>query len=183
MRRVQCLSAFCVVVIVQYSAITYVTRDSQIGKIMSTPILTVPTIPVHGANECSWQQAAILRTITCDSSDPSRNRKTLRVVPDHIFFNWATFEYIAMLDKSPVAISTIIGFPQRADFTVLKTGELGEDIAKRQQITDTIFLDTLGYEFLRSFPLPDGSSAILMRARVRPSLLDTRIQPKVSDHS
>jgi len=182
-KRVRYLIASCAFVIFQYSAITYVTRSSQIGRILSTPLLTVPIIPVQGAKKSSWQLAAILRTIARDSSSHGESRKSLRVVPDYIFFNWATFEYAAMLNRFPVTISTIIGFPGRSDFTILKTGELGEDVAKRQRITDTIIADTLGYEFLRSFPLPDGSSAILLRARVGTGQLGGRIQPKASVHS
>ena len=181
--RIKSILVFCAVIVLQYLAITYVTRDSHIGSIVSRQAFSSPIIPVQGGKERNWQQAGILRAIACDSTRPGSGRRSLQVVPEHIFFNWATFEYIVMLNRLPVTILPIFRSSQKSDFTVVKTGDLGEDAANRQQITNAILSDTLNYEFLQSFVLPDSSKAILMRQRVRIAKGDAGIQSKSHDHS
>jgi 4-amino-4-deoxy-L-arabinose transferase-like glycosyltransferase len=164
-RRIWYVLAFSFIVIVQYLTITYLPGDSPVGKMLSVSFLSVPIIEVHGPEERNWQQAAILRTVSDDTSVRNTVRKSLRVIPDHMLFNWQSFDFIATLNRLPVVVFDIGGFPQKSDFVVLKTGELGEDTTKRRKITNVVLSDTQGYEFLRHFPLPDGSNAILMRAR------------------
>jgi 4-amino-4-deoxy-L-arabinose transferase-like glycosyltransferase len=164
-RRVQWLIALSALVLVQTTVMTYVACDSHIGKMVSTPILSTPIIPVRGAKEHDWQQASILRAVLSDSFGQSKDRKSLRVIPELMSFNWASFEYIVTLYRMPVVVSSNIGFPLRSDYVVFKTGELNGDAVKWRQITKIVASDTLSYEFVKSFPLPDSSAAVLMRAR------------------
>jgi hypothetical protein len=164
-RRIRYVLAFSFIVTVQYLVITYLPSDSPAGKMLSASFLSEPIIVVHGPEERNWQQEAILRTVSDDTSVRNKVKKSVRVIPDHMFFNWQSFDFIATLNRQPVVVFDIGGFPQKSDFVVLKTGELGEDTTKRRKITNVVLSDTPGYEFLRRFPLPDGSNAILMRAR------------------
>jgi hypothetical protein len=167
-KRMWAVIIFSMFILFQGLLSSYVSSDSALGRIISRAILNASIIPVQGPQEHNWQQLNILRTVADDASKKNKPTVILRVIPDHLYFNWQSFEYLAALNRLPVSISTISGFPLFTDYAVLKTGNLGEDVAQRQRITDLITADTALFEFVKSFPLPDGSDALLMRVRVRP---------------
>jgi hypothetical protein len=89
----------------------------------------------------------------------------LRVIPDRLFFNRPTFDCIAALDQSPVAVSGTSGVPFLMDYAVLATGDPG-GAGDRAKIQAKIAADTTGatplYRTLGRFGLPDGTEAILL---------------------
>lgn len=167
-KRIKGIIAFMVLVILQSFATTYVPPNSSLGKFIGRPFLSVSLIPVLGPERHDWQQQAILGTIATDTVGGENSRKIVRIIPDYQYFNWQSFQYVAALDRLPVVVSGISGFPLLTDYVVLKTGELGEDVIQRQRLTERVLGDSSLFTVMRRFPLPDGSEAILLRVQVHP---------------
>jgi hypothetical protein len=153
------------VVLAQYFLITLIPRMSGIGRTLSQPLLAASLIPVSGPSDAKWQQDEILRTIEEQIKKSLKSRAILRVIPDHPYFNRQTFEYFSELHRLPIVVSGTAGLPMFTDYVVFKTGDLGEDVAHRQALSESVIGNSRGskplFTEIKRFTLPDGSEAIL----------------------
>ncbi len=164
-RRFQYLGGLCMLALAQNVAITYVCQDSKVGKVLSSQILAASIVPFQRPANSNWQQEQILDVLSHRPAGLTERSRDLLVIPDHLYFNWATFEYIVNLRRLPMRIVQAGTSLVRSDYVVVKTGDLGEDIRNRQRLTNIVLVDTLSFEALRRFPLPDGTEAILLRRK------------------
>jgi hypothetical protein len=76
------------------------------------------------------------------------------------------------LQRAPVEVAGIGGFPLLMDYVVLATGEEGTDAAKRTAVTAQVAADSIGakalYRPIGRFGLPDGTEAVLLRVARKP---------------
>jgi 4-amino-4-deoxy-L-arabinose transferase-like glycosyltransferase len=134
----------------------------------------------------NWHISEILMRITEEVANlegaPSMVRPVVvAIVPDHALFNANNFGYFAMLDKVSVRIERP-GDPRTAegkdyqprllgaDFAVIKTGDPGPRWVNLYSAGMIEFLRSpaSGFkELTPSFPLPDGSQAVVYIARGR----------------
>jgi len=157
-------AAAVLALLLQYLIFTYVPSASALGIQLSKTGI----VQVAGPAGSNWMHAEILEAI--DKDFESKDRKAVvRIVPDYIYFNVKTFEYDAALHRFPVVVSGTSGFPLFTDYVVIKTGEVGDDPVerRREKLQAVLLSDTLNaaslYDVLRTFALPDGSQAIVLR--------------------
>jgi hypothetical protein len=153
------------VVLAQYFLITFIPRMSGIGRTLSQPLLVASLIPVRGPIDAKWQQDEILRTVEEQMKRSPKSRAILRVIPDYPYFNRQTFEYFRELHRLPIVVSGTTGLPLFTDYVVVKTGDLGEDAAQRQALSESVIESSRQskplFTKIKRFGLPDGSEALL----------------------
>jgi 4-amino-4-deoxy-L-arabinose transferase-like glycosyltransferase len=156
------------VVLVQYFLITFIPRMSGIGRTLNQPLLSASLVPVRGPSDAKWQQDEILRAVEEQIKKSPKLRAILRVIPDHSYFNRQTFEYFSELHRLPIVVSGSTSLPLFTDYVVVKTGDLGEDAAHRQVLSEHVIENSHQsnplFTEIKRFPLPDGSEALLFRA-------------------
>ena len=152
------------VLLLQYLLFTYVPSASALGIQLSKTGI----VQVAGPARANWMHTEILEAIEKDFQLKDR-KAVVRIVPDYIYFNVKTFEYYDALNRFPIVVSGTSGFPLFTDYVVIKTGEIGDDPVerKRERLQTILLHDTSNiaspYDVLRTFELPDGSQAIVLR--------------------
>ncbi len=173
-KRSLVLQSVLALVLLQYFLITFIPVTSGAGRTLSQPLLTAPVIPIKGPSGAKWQQHEILQTVEEQIKKSNKSRAILRVIPDHIYFNRQTFEYVSTLQRFPIVVSGITGFPAFTDYVVVKTGDLVEDVVKRQVLSESVIGNSRRprplFTEIKRFPLPDESEAVLFR--VTPQRVD-----------
>jgi len=184
-RRTQVLTAVAVLVFVQYVIISYVPAQTTVGRWLAKPIVSIPALTVDGPGNADWGQQSILETIDRERSQQGEQIVNLRVIPDYVYFNNATFEYYTKLKHSRVKISGTSGFPLFTDYVAVKTNDIGMDSPERarEMLTRNILSDsarsTALFQPVNSFVLPDSSEAMLFR--VVPCTIDSISPEKLVD--
>jgi hypothetical protein len=168
------LKSVLALVLLQYFLITFIPVTSGVGRTLSQPLLTTSLIPIKGPSGAKWPQHDILRTVEERIKKSKKSRAVLRVIPDHVYFNRQTFEYVSTLQRFPIVVSGITGFPLFTDYVVVKTGDLGEDVVKRQVLSESVIGNSRQpkplFTEIKRFPLPDESEAVLFH--VTPQRVD-----------
>jgi len=121
----------------------------------------------------AWPLAEILYSIQADIRGRPRQTRWIGVVPSHRYFNENTFLYMAVhhgydflfTGVHPAAgteLETQALLPS-VDYLVTKTGDQGFPGAYDAEITPLLLRRGLAFVEIASFPLPDGSSALVFR--------------------
>ncbi len=154
-------------IIVQFLIISYIPASTKIGNLLSTKIFSSSIIPVDGPNDSDWKQLKILTTINKEIKQREKTKVVLSVIPDIIYFNRQSFEYVSKLEKFHIQMFGTTGFPFLSNYVVLKTGNLGKDSIQRALISKRVFKNSMQsnslYTRIKNYPLPDGTDAVLFR--------------------
>jgi hypothetical protein len=153
----------------QMTVVLFVSPTSSAGRVLGSHLLTGPFLSVHGATGENWDNTAALRAIVHDMESAGKSRAVVRVIPDYPFFNNSTASYYSLLHRLPLQIAGTSGFPMFTDYVLLKSASLGPDSPEkhRERLTNEILsginADTTAFRELRRFPLPDGTTAVIVK--------------------
>jgi len=163
------VSAVFAGILLQLLLVMFIPVESLPARILGTPIFGGPFMAVHGMSSETWDIPSLLAPISSDMRASGRARAIVRVIPDHPYVNNSTIEFYARLERLPLVVSGTSGFPLFTDYILLKYPALGLDSpdGHRARMTDEIraqaALPSPPYTVIATRPLPDGSTAILLR--------------------
>ncbi|MCD4812155.1 LmeA family phospholipid-binding protein [bacterium] len=151
----------------------YVHMGQHLGgfeRLLSARLLGTSLIESKAPDSRIWPLDAILADVAHVGGNLGRPPQ-LRVIPDAAKFSRVTFVVAQSRQPRGVQLASTTDWPAFTDFVVTKTKHLGLEfnIAKPKAITEALANSTTAvgkrFELMRTYPLPDGSDALLYRRR------------------